>query len=1348
MRKYLLGLLLLSCSFIADGQISISQGLNLSGQWTNWQNPPKNKPNFASDSQITGGGVYLIPKTTRRYHTTFYIDTLSGADTTSGNYNFFFTCGPSSNPSQSRWGGVVPVKPDTVMTYTYGGSAGSNQMYVNDGSWYTVNFEDRGYYDTKAVFMETKSKPVTIDSVVQMTPHVKEYTNAYIGVYLSDTPMYEEKIYLRFTTNNWASSLVAYVNIDQDTGAAYIPGCAAGTVVQYYVFSSTRDNIINDYDLYTLNFNNNNGANYKYITQSSVLYTDSLIGKTLCPGSSIDIPFVSYDKYNSGNKFTIQLSDSAGSFSSPVNIGYLKSPNPDTVACTIPANCIPSKYYRVRVIANNPVDTGYDNGVNLELNAKLAPKVFASGKTNICQGDSIKLSEISYTGKIYQWTLNGNYIIGATDSFCYVSASGIYKVIISDACNKDSSNAISVSSITIPTVQIQSLNGNTICLGDSIKLSGNQPSGTNVQWFNNGTSINGQTDTLYYAKSVSSYYMIATASNGCQSVSNTITITQQSGCSNIYVAEGINMPGQWSNWSNPPTQKNWASKLQAGGNITLLSLGAKRYHTTFYIDSKSGADTSAGSYDFLFTSGPSANYNQNQWANTNVIMDSLQDYTYSSTTNNNISVTDGNWYTMNFMDKGYNNTKAIFMETPSLPVTIDSVWQTPINVYNNNAVNIGIKTNKTPSGNEYFYIRYSNNKWKTSMISAVKMNNNMGTAIIPPHSSGDTVLYYAFSSTKINVYNYYEMYSINVNDNNGANYNYIVKPQFITTDAISTTTFCSGDKVNITFKSGQFNGTNTYTVQLSDAKGSFGSPVKLSTLNDSFPANINVQIPISTVAGTGYRIRVVGSSPAINGGDNGTDLTINPAPNPIVNKSGKVSFCTGDSVILSVTLKSGETVQWKKNGNVISGATSASIIAKTTGDYLAEVSNSACTTSSSAVQVAVNNVAPSASITAQGNTTFCQGGLVALKATTGAGWSYQWRFNGNNLNGATDSIYSAKVSGSYDLVVTNGCGSSTSSTVSVTVNSKPTSTITANGSTTLCAGKTVDLIGPSSAGFSYQWLKDGSMITGANLDTLTANSSGIYQLVLSNGIGCTDTSKGITVTINTLPNASISGSGPFIFCSGGQVILSVPNAVGNTYVWKKDGVVISSATSNSLLVTVGAQYEIDVTNSGGCTNKQAKTITVFPSLAKPSITTDIPNKKLTSSAAANYQWFLNGSALTGATNQTYIYNQLGIYKVHITDSNGCNAKSLDIDLAKVSINEIGSDLFFELFPNPNAGIFTLQTDKQNIMIEIFDLTGKSMLSYQLKQHIEEINCSNFPKGCYIIKLKDNNNIICKKLIIQ
>jgi hypothetical protein len=54
--------------------------------------------------------------------------------------------------------------------------------------------------------------------------------------------------------------------------------------------------------------------------------------------------------------------------------------------------------------------------------------------------------------------------------------------------------------------------------------------------------------------------------------------------------------------------------------------------------------------------------------------------------------------------------------------------------------------------------------------------------------------------------------------------------------------------------------------------------------------------------------------------------------------------------------------------------------------------------------------APLASVTPAGPTSFCIGGSVVLNANTGGGLSYQWKFNGNSISGATLSSYTASIS--------------------------------------------------------------------------------------------------------------------------------------------------------------------------------------------------------------------------------------------------------------------------------------------------------------------------------------------------
>lgn len=67
-----------------------------------------------------------------------------------------------------------------------------------------------------------------------------------------------------------------------------------------------------------------------------------------------------------------------------------------------------------------------------------------------------------------------------------------------------------------------------------------------------------------------------------------------------------------------------------------------------------------------------------------------------------------------------------------------------------------------------------------------------------------------------------------------------------------------------------FNAPNVFTAQLSDAAGSFASPVSIGTLalaGNGPPGTISITIPAGTPGGVGYKIRVVSSDPAVTGSE-------------------------------------------------------------------------------------------------------------------------------------------------------------------------------------------------------------------------------------------------------------------------------------------------------------------------------------------------------------------------------------------------------------------------------------------------------------------------------------------------
>ena len=140
--------------------------------------------------------------------------------------------------------------------------------------------------------------------------------------------------------------------------------------------------------------------------------------------------------------------------------------------------------------------------------------------------------------------------------------------------------------------------------------------------------------------------------------------------------------------------------------------------------------------------------------------------------------------------------------------------------------------------------------------------------------------------------------------------------------------------------------------------------------------------------------------------------------------------------------------------------------------------------------------AATATITANGSTSICQGGNVTLQANTGTELSYQWYRNEQAISGAISSTFQASTTGSYAVQVANSCLPVRSAPVTVAVRSAQVPVITTTGSTL-----TSDATG------TIQWLLDGVPIPGATGPSFTVVRSGRYA-VRGNVNGCGEATSG------------------------------------------------------------------------------------------------------------------------------------------------------------------------------------------------------------------------------------------------
>lgn len=234
----------------------------------------------------------------------------------------------------------------------------------------------------------------------------------------------------------------------------------------------------------------------------------------------------------------------------------------------------------------------------------------------------------------------------------------------------------------------------------------------------------------------------------------------------------------------------------------------------------------------------------------------------------------------------------------------------------------------------------------------------------------------------------------------------------------------------------------------------------------------------------------------------------------------------GGTLTLSVVATNATGYQWKKDGEDITSATSAtytkqSVAPSDAGSYTCVVSGEAGTSVTSDAATVTVNALPV--ITQQPSSqTINEGGNINLEVTATGATGYQWKKDGSDIPSATDATYSKSGAlpadaGSYTCVVTGAGGAVESNAAVVTVNALPVITQQPTNQE-ITEGETLTLNVVATGATGYQWKKGEEDILDATTATYTkegatAADSGSYTCVVT-GAGGSVTSNAATVTVN------------------------------------------------------------------------------------------------------------------------------------------------------------------------------------------------------------------------------------------
>ena len=265
----------------------------------------------------------------------------------------------------------------------------------------------------------------------------------------------------------------------------------------------------------------------------SAISTGSISPTNLCAGQTLSVSYSGDGPPNAGNIFTVQLSNSAGSFASPVVIGTLASTaQSGTISCVIPAGSVQGTNYRVRVLSSAPAVTGTDNGANLSIFSTLGATGTISGPGAVCQNQTGVVLSVPLTVNAvsYAWSLPSGVTITAgsgtnsiTVSISASAVTGPVTVVPSNSCNTGTTSSAFTLNINLLPGAAGIITGTaSVCPGQSgVAYSVPVISGASIyNWtLPSGATITGGTGTnsitVDFSGSAVSGTISVSGSNSC-----------------------------------------------------------------------------------------------------------------------------------------------------------------------------------------------------------------------------------------------------------------------------------------------------------------------------------------------------------------------------------------------------------------------------------------------------------------------------------------------------------------------------------------------------------------------------------------------------------------------------------------------------------------------------------------------------------------------------------------------------------------------------------------------------------------------------------------------------------------
>jgi PKD repeat protein len=378
--------------------------------------------------------------------------------------------------------------------------------------------------------------------------------------------------------------------------------------------------------------------------------------------------------------------------------------------------------------------------------------------------------------------------------------------------------------------------------------------------------------------------------------------------------------------------------------------------------------------------------------------------------------------------------------------------------------------------------------------------------------------------------------------------------------------------------------------------------------------------------------------------------------------------------------------------------------------------------------------------------------------------SIEWTFEGGTPATSTEEnpLVTWDAPGVYTvtLVASNSAGSSTA-TASITVTGGPTA-----GFTSQTAGLSVIFNNSSQNGGTYDWdFGDGTTSQEEN-PTHTYAATGTYTVVLTAYNECGTNTFTQVVTIE--------GSAPLVSFSSdaqkgcaGVTIQFTDQSAGDPTAWQWIFEGGTPATSNeqnpSVTYTTPGVYPVTLqaTNIyGSSTSTQPGYVTIIGAPVAGfdySAVLGTISFTSTSQGADAYSWNFGDGTTSNEASPVHTYSTSGSYTVTLTVTNDCGAATLEqtINVITVGVQDVPWLRDFEVYPNPGAGLFTVELigePQRELEVALYNALGQRLRSevvdFSSGSLTKVLDYSSLPSAGYTLRITGAGASQNVRLVIQ